>query len=106
VKTKDECYKALGVLHSYFNPMPNRFKDYIAVPKFNGYKSIHTTILGMFRFPTEIQIRTKEMDEIAEYGAAAHFGYSENKRSTVISRQQSEWIKKLQDLVSMYQSSS
>jgi GTP pyrophosphokinase len=83
--------------------MINKIKDYIAIPKFNGYKSIHTTILWMFRFPVEVQIRTQEMDDIAEYGVAAHYWYSENKWSINIPKNQADWIKKLKDLVNAYQ---
>lgn len=105
VITKDigDVYLSLGIIHKHYTPMINKIKDYIAIPKFNGYKSIHTTILWMFRFPTEIQIRTYEMDNIAEYGVAAHYGYSDNKWSIVIPKNQSEWIKRLQDLVKSYQ---
>lgn len=98
-----DVYLSLGIIHKHYTPMINKIKDYIAIPKFNGYKSIHTTILWMFRFPTEIQIRTYEMDNIAEYGVAAHYGYSDNKWSVIIPKNQSEWIKKLQDLVKSYQ---
>ena len=102
--TKDinDVYLTLGVIHKNYVPLINKIKDYIAIPKFNGYKSIHTTVLGMFRFPTEIQIRTYEMDEIAEYGVAAHYGYSENKKFVSIPKNQADWIKKLQDLVNNY----
>ena len=105
VITKDiwDVYLSLGIIHKHYTPMINKIKDYIAIPKFNGYKSIHTTILWMFRFPTEIQIRTYEMDNIAEYGVAAHYGYSDNKGSIIIPKNQSEWIKRLQDLVKSYQ---
>jgi GTP pyrophosphokinase len=65
--TVSDCYMILGIIHKYYTPLIKKIKDYIAVPKFNGYKSIHTTILGMFRFPIEIQIRTWAMDEIAEH---------------------------------------
>lgn len=68
-----DCYNALGIIHSNTTPLIKKIKDYIAVPKFNDYKSLHTTVLGMFPFPIEIQIRTEEMDEVAEYGVAAHF---------------------------------
>lgn len=104
VITKDisDCYSVLGIMHKHYTPLINKIKDYIAVPKFNGYKSIHTTIIGMFRLPTEIQIRTQEMDEIAEYGVAAHFAYSDNNKPTTINKKQSEWIKNLQDLVKEY----
>lgn len=98
-----DAYLSLGIVHKYFTPMIKKIKDYIAVPKFNGYKSIHTTIIGMFDFPVEIQIRTKQMDEVAEYGVAAHFGYSEQWGATSVAKTQSEWIKKLQDLVNTFQ---
>ena len=71
-----DCYMVLGVIHKYYIPLIKKIKDYIAIPKFNGYKSIHTTVLGMFRFPVEIQIRTQEMDDVAEFGVAAHFAYA------------------------------
>ncbi|MBP7841224.1 bifunctional (p)ppGpp synthetase/guanosine-3',5'-bis(diphosphate) 3'-pyrophosphohydrolase [Patescibacteria group bacterium] len=83
--------------------MIKNIKDYIAIPKFNGYQSLHTTILGMFDFPVEIQIRTYEMDEIAEFGVAAHYGYSDTGASIAIPKNQAEWIKKLQDMVNTYQ---
>ena len=72
-----DCYNVLGIVHNNYTPLINKIKDYIAVPKFNGYKSIHTTVLGMFRFPVEVQIRTEQMNKIAEYGVAAHFAYAE-----------------------------
>lgn len=97
-----DCYMVLGVIHKYYTPLIKKIKDYIAVPKFNGYKSIHTTVLGMFRFPVEIQIRTQEMDEIAEYGVAAHFAYAERNQPTMVSKQQGLWIQKLQKIVADY----
>lgn len=97
-----DCYMILGVIHKYYTPLIKKIKDYIAVPKFNGYKSIHTTILGMFRFPIEIQIRTKAMDIIAEHGIAAHYAYSENNASVEVPLTQSEWIQKLKQIVSNY----
>lgn len=100
-----DCYNALWVIHAQYIPLINKIKDYIAIPKFNGYKSIHTTVVGMFKFPIEIQIRTQEMDSIAEYGVAAHFAYSDNNGPTAISHNQSQWIQKLQELVDTYQNS-
>lgn len=93
VRTKEECYKALGVLHSHFNPMPKRFKDYIAVPKPNGYQSLHTTLLGIAgsHFPIEMQIRTVEMHTDAEYGPAAHWAYKKLKNSNF----DEEYVKKM-----------
>jgi len=107
VITKDigDCYMVLGIIHKHYTPVIKKIKDYIAVPKINGYKSIHTTILWMFPFPTEIQIRTQEMDDIAEFGVAAHFAYSEAHQPILVPEAQSLWIKKLQDLVTTYQSS-
>lgn len=92
----------LGIIHKYYTPLIKKIKDYIAVPKFNGYKSIHTTVLGMFRFPVEIQIRTQDMDEVAEYGVAAHFAYAEKNQATMVSENQGIWIQKLQKIVADY----
>ncbi|MEI8091643.1 MAG: hypothetical protein WCG98_05460 [bacterium] len=104
-KTVADCYMVLGIMHKYYTPLIKKIKDYIAVPKSNGYQSIHTTVLGMFTFPVEIQVRTYEMDDIAEYGVAAHFAYKESGSSVKVSSQQTQWIKKLQDIVNTYKSS-
>lgn len=78
VKTVAECYQVLGMIHSHYTPMQKRFKDYIAVPKSNMYQSLHTTLIGPEGQIFEVQIRTEEMDQVAEYGIAAHWAYKEN----------------------------
>lgn len=105
-KNVTDCYATLGVVHKHFTPIFTKMKDYIAISKPNGYKSLHTTVLGMFDFPVEIQVRTEEMDRIAEYGVAAHFAYKEHEWSVEISDKQSAWIKQIQDIVQRYQSST
>ena len=77
IDTVAECYTALGLIHDMYHPLPNRFKDYISTPKPNGYQSLHTTVIGHEGIPFEVQIRTRKMDEQAEYGVAAHWKYKE-----------------------------
>jgi GTP diphosphokinase / guanosine-3',5'-bis(diphosphate) 3'-diphosphatase len=97
-----DCYNILGIVHHHFTPLIKKIKDYISMPKFNEYRSLHTTVLWLYDFPVEIQIRTKEMDEVADWWVAAHFAYAENKWSLSVSERQATWIKKLQDLVASY----
>lgn len=96
-----DCYNMLGIIHKHYTPIFSKMKDYIAIPKPNGYKSLHTTVLGMFDFPVEIQVRTQDMDRVADYGVAAHFLYSDEKWFTM-SQKQEAWIGQLQDIVQKY----
>lgn len=102
-ETISDCYSDLWAIHKHYTPIFAKMKDYIAIPKPNGYKSLHTTILGMFSFPVEVQIRTVEMDRIANYGVAAHFAYAEERKSVTVSEKQAAWIEKLQNLVNRFQ---
>jgi GTP diphosphokinase / guanosine-3',5'-bis(diphosphate) 3'-diphosphatase len=90
-----DCYKVLGIIHSLWRPNPGRFKDYIAVPKPNGYRALHTTVIGPENKPTEFQIRTKEMDEEAKYGIAAHWYYKIKGREDIDFKKQPVWIKEV-----------
>jgi guanosine-3',5'-bis(diphosphate) 3'-pyrophosphohydrolase len=91
-----DCYGALGVIHSLWKPMPGRFKDYVAMPKFNMYRSLHTTVIGPEGKPLEIQVRTGEMDETAEYGIAAHWLYK-GVKSKKAAEAEVAWMKQLAD---------
>ena len=100
VDTEKECYEVLGVIHSQFKPIPGRFKDYIAMPKSNLYRSLHTSVLGPRSKPLEVQIRTKEMHEVAEFGVAAHWKYKEkgSTKAESASDLQFAWMRKLAEM--------
>ena len=91
-----ECYGALGIVHSKWVPIPGRIKDYVALPKPNGYQSLHTTVVGPFKEPIEIQIRTHEMHRVAEHGVAAHWRYKES-RGQVRDGKKFDWLRQLME---------
>ncbi len=93
----DFCYRALGCIHNLYKPIPGRFKDYIAIPKSNGYQSLHTTVLGPHNLPLEFQIRTQEMDQLAQSGIAAHWLYKTTSSISRLSREQ-QWLNNLLDI--------
>ena len=97
VETVDQCYRVLGVVHHLYTPIPLRFKDFIAVPKENGYQSLHTVCASNHQMPIEIQIRTRDMDQMAESGHAAHWIYKEGKASPAEHRAR-QWMDGLLDL--------
>ena len=99
VDSVDACYRALGVIHSLYKPVPGEFKDYIAIPKANGYQSLHTVLRGMHGVPIEIQIRTRDMEDMANNGIAAHWLYKSNQEGSNISQMRArEWVQGLLEM--------
>ena len=100
VDSVDTCYRVLGVIHNLYKPVAGEFKDYIAIPKANGYQSLHTVLVGMHGVPIEVQIRTREMDEMANNGIAAHFLYKSNSTETINSSHSRarQWVQGLLEM--------
>ena len=99
VKEVSECYLALGALHSLYKPVPGKFKDYIAIPKANGYRSLHTTLIGPFGTPMEIQIRTEQMHRVAEAGVASHWMYKEDEATlSELQKKTHQWLQSLLEI--------
>ncbi len=99
VGTVDECYRTLGIVHQLYKPTPGRFKDYIAIPRVNGYQSLHTSLFGPNGLPIEIQIRTEEMDRVAEQGIASHWLYKEGDRRVAPPQARArEWLASISEL--------
>ena len=101
VENVDTCYRTLGAIHNLYKPMAGEFKDYIAIPKINGYQSLHTVVIGMHGVPIEVQIRTKEMDELASRGVAAHWLYKSvnSEESTDVAQARIDrWIKRILEI--------
>ena len=95
----DDCYKTLGIFHKKWNCIPGKFKDYISSPKINGYKSIHTSVIGSNKKPIEIQVRTKEMHEFAERGVASHWQYKSSEKFNSLSWKEYDWLKDLVEII-------
>ena len=98
VDSVDDCYRSLGIIHNYFSPIENRFKDYIAIPKSNGYQALHTSLLALNAFPIEVQIQTRSMSEIASFGIAAHWQYKTKDKETSSQLRATRWLSGLVDL--------
>ncbi len=98
VDSVDQCYRVLGVMHSLYKPVPGKFKDYIAIPKANGYQSLHTVLFGPYGVPIEVQIRTQDMDEVAESGVAAHWLYKTGENNSHSGTRAREWLRNLLEL--------
>ncbi len=95
----DDCYKTLGLIHKEYNCIPGKFKDYISSAKINGYKSIHTAVIGSNRKPIEIQIRTKEMHDFAERGIASHWQYKSSEKFNSLTWKEYDWLKDLVEII-------
>jgi len=95
----DNCYKTLGIIHKEYNCIPGKFKDYISSAKINGYKSIHTAVIGSNKKPIEIQIRTKEMHEFAERGIASHWQYKSSEKFNSLTWKEYDWLKDLVEII-------
>lgn len=107
VHTLPECYLALGTLHQLYRPVPGKFKDYIAIPKINGYQSLHTTLIGPYGTPVEFQLRTREMDHVAEEGVASHWLYKdEDAQLNDLQKNTHRWLQSLLDIQSQTGDSS
>jgi guanosine-3',5'-bis(diphosphate) 3'-pyrophosphohydrolase len=98
VPDRQTCYLALGVLHSLFQPVPGKFKDYIAIAKANGYQSLHTTLIGPFGTPVEVQIRTAGMNHVAESGVASHWLYKDEQTLGELQKTTHRWLQSLIEL--------
>ena len=98
VDSVDDCYRSLGIIHNYFSPIENRFKDYIAIPKSNGYQALHTSLLALNAFPIEVQILTRNMSSIASFGIAAHWQYKTKEDNTSSGLRATKWLTGLVDL--------
>lgn len=99
VESVDHCYRTLGAIHGLYKPIENRFKDYIAIPRSNGYQSLHTSLKGLHGIPLEVQIRTEDMDQLADKGVAAHWLYKENTdRSNTAQMRANQWMQSLVEL--------
>jgi len=95
----DECYQTLGILHKKWNCIPGKFKDYISSPKINGYKSLHTSVIGSYKKPIEIQIRTSKMHDFAERGIASHWQYKSSEKFNSLQWKEYDWLKDLVEII-------
>ena len=101
MQSADDCYRVLGLVHKLYKPMPGRFKDFIAIPRVNGYESLHTTLFGPNGIPIEVQIRTEEMNRVAESGIAAHWQYKATDKAVIPPQVRArEWLSSISDMQS------